>query len=379
MPFTRPTLTELRNQAASDIATGVPGADALLRFSNLMVLGFVLASTANGHYGYLDWIAKQAVPFTATGEFLEGWAGLKGVTRLAAAAASGSVTLTGTVGSVISSGSLFVRGDGVEFKSTSSQTISGGGTAVIPVVAVVPAAASNTDAGSILTLGVSIGGVQSNGTVTTAIKGGVDVETDDNLRSRMLEQYAAPPQGGDQTDYIEWARTVPGVTRAWSTPLGMGAGTVVVYTMFDVAESGHNGFPQGADGAATNETRAAPATGDQLAVANYIFNVRPATALVYSVAPVANTVNFTINGIAGASSDTKAAIVAAIKGVFLRQGGPAGAYDGARVQQGTVLLSYIEAAVAAISGTTGFIITSPAGNITGTTGQIPILGTITYT
>jgi hypothetical protein len=39
VPFVRPTIAQLRNPAAQDLNTGLPGADALLRFSNLRVLG----------------------------------------------------------------------------------------------------------------------------------------------------------------------------------------------------------------------------------------------------------------------------------------------------------------------------------------------------
>lgn len=55
--------------------------------------------------------------------------------------------------------------------------------------------------------------------------------------------YPAPPQGGSADDYDAWVRTVPGVTRVWLNPLGAGPGTVVLYTMFDLAEAAHGGFP----------------------------------------------------------------------------------------------------------------------------------------
>ncbi|EON10601.1 baseplate J family protein, partial [Pandoraea sp. SD6-2] len=68
MPYQRPTLTELQQQVASDIASNVQGADPLLRFANLKITGRVQAGLAHLHYGYIDYIAKQAVPWTATGE-----------------------------------------------------------------------------------------------------------------------------------------------------------------------------------------------------------------------------------------------------------------------------------------------------------------------
>jgi uncharacterized phage protein gp47/JayE len=374
MPFTRPTLSELRTQVAQDIASGLPGADALLRFSNLKIAGDAQAGLAHLHYGYLDWIAKQAVPYTSTGEFLEAWAGLKGVTRKPAAQASGTVTFTGTNGTVIPAGTLIVRGDGVQYKSTADATVSSG-SAVVSALANADAtgqtgAFGNCDAGTVMNLGTAIAGVQSGGSVTTAFTGGADLESDDSLRSRMLNAYQNVPQGGAASDYVTWALDVAGVTRAWCNPNGFGAGTVVVYTMFDQAESAHAGFPQGTNGVAASETRDTSATGDQLSVANAIFPKQPVTALVYSVAPLPSAVNFTISGISGVSAATKTLIQTAIEGVFFLNASPKGS---------TIALSLIESAIAAIAGTSGFIITSPAGNISTSIGSLPTVGTITYT
>jgi hypothetical protein len=98
MPFERPTLAELRARRKADVAAAVPGADPLLPVSNLGILADILAEGFNGQYGYLDWIARQAVPFTATDEAFEGWAALKGVTRKPATKATGVGHLDGTSG-----------------------------------------------------------------------------------------------------------------------------------------------------------------------------------------------------------------------------------------------------------------------------------------
>ncbi len=78
---------------------------------------------------------------------------------------------------------------------------------------------------------------------------------------------------------------MPGCTRAWIVPGGMGAGTVSVYPMFD--DNAFSGFPQGSNGCASEEARGPTATGDQLAVAEYIWPRQPIPALVYVIAPVA--------------------------------------------------------------------------------------------
>lgn len=385
MPFDRPTLSELRQSVAADIATAVPGADALLRFSNLGVLGDILAAGLNGEYGYLDWIALQSVPFTATDVYLEGWAALKGVTRNPPVAWTGTATFPGANGSDFPAGTPMQRGDTIAYVTTADATVSGG-VVTAPIVAVVAGAAANNLAGVVLTLSAPVPGVQSNGAVASSVTPGVDLESDASLRARMLAIYAAPPQGGDQADYVNWALDVPGVTRAWCVPLGGGAGTVYVYFMMDVVEAAFGGFPQGTDGVATAESRDTAATGDQLAVANAIYPLRPVTALVYAKAPGQNTVTFTINGISGASAATKAAINAAIDSVFHTFGSPGNAAGSGA----TVDLSYIESAIAAIPATAGFVITVDAcnhgtispgtdGNINSNAGYLPVRGTVTYT
>lgn len=386
MPYPRPTLSDLKAQVAQDIASGLPGADPLLRFSNLNIIAKIQANLANGHYGYLDWISLQTNPFTATDEFLEAWAALKNVFREPATQATGSVTFSGTNGTVISAGQSLVRGDGVTYTVTAGGTVTGG-TVTVPAQADadpsgLTGAFGNCDAGTVLTLGTTIAGINSSGAAATPFTGGADLETDTSLRSRMLAAYQSSPKIGTAIDYINWAREVPGVTRAWVIRNGAGSGTVVVYTMLDSVESAHGGFPQGTDGVATGEWRDVAATGDQLLVANHIFALQPVTALVFSVAPIAHPHNFTISGLAGSSTGTRNAIAAAITEVFLREGAPGGAIKSDGTQGGTVLLEDINAAIAAVPLTSGFVITvidgGAPGNIVEPTGNLPTLGTVTY-
>lgn len=378
MPFSRQSLSDLTTQTAQDISSSVQGADPLLRFANLGIIGKVLARLVNLLYGYVDWIAQQAVPFTATEEFLEGWAGLKGVTRKAAVAAKGQATFSGTNGTLVPAGTSIVRGDGIEYTTDADATVASG-SVVVSMTAVVPAAAGTLTVGQAVALGSAIAGVQSSGSVTASTTAGADVETDDSLRSRMLKQYAAPPQGGDRADYVSWALAVPGVTRAWVNPNGQGPGTVVVYFMMDSAESAHGGFPQGSNGVAAQETRDTAATGDQLTVANAVFTEQPVTALAYACAPTNNAVNFTLSGTSGWSSTTKTAVQTAISNVFLELGSPGGVYvPSGGVPAGQIDLSDITAAIDAVAGTEGYVLASPTSNITSSTGALPTLGTITF-
>lgn len=369
MPFDRPTLSELRRQTAEDIITSAPVGGALLRRSVLGTLGDVQAGLAHLHYGYLDWIAKQAIPYTASDEFLEAWAGLVGVNRKAATAAQGTVVFSGVNGTDIPIDTEINRGDDAVFKVTTGGTVASG-TVTVTVTASVAGSDGNADVGTTMTLSNAISGIESSGSVATAIDGGADVESDDSFRARMLLRYQSPPQGGALADYIEWTLAVPGVTRAWCYPLGMGAGSVVIYFMMDEVQSAFDGFPQGTAGGATGESRSTPAVGDMLTVANALFPLRPVTALVYVAAPTPNTINFTIS-LAGASTALKAEIETAITNAFKREGSPlAGTY---------VTLDKIEEAIIAVPGSDGFVITAPTTNIAMVLGQVPVVGTITWT
>ena len=374
MPFSRPTLQTLQTQAAQDVAAGLPGSDPLLRFSNLGIMANVQAGLAYLMYGYLDWIAQQAVPITATGEFLEAWAAIKAKYRLAATNASGSVTFTGTNGVSIPSGTTLVRGDGQTYVTTASATIASGSATVpatgVPDPAGLVGAVQNTPLGSLMNLGTSIAGVNSSGIVSAAFTGGSDLESDTALRARMLLAYQNPSHGGDLADYESWAFDVAGVTRVWVLPSGFGPGTVVVYPMLDVAEAGNAGFPVGTNGVATGETRATAATGDQLAIANHILTLQPVTALVYVVAPVANVINITISGISSASSATQAAVTSALAQVIAAQATALGS---------TITLLSLSGAIASVPGTSGATLVAPASSVISPVGSLPTIGTVTFT
>ncbi|URF02784.1 baseplate J/gp47 family protein [Cupriavidus campinensis] len=319
-------------------------------------------------YGYLDWIARQSVPFTAEDENLEAWGALKGVYRKDATAADGFATFSGSAGEIPAGWGL-VRSDGVKYTVSATASIGVGGAAQVEATANDTGAAGNCAIGTQMSLASPINGVQSNGTVSSPFTGGADVEDNDAYRERVLEAYQESPAGGDESDYTRWAKEVAGVTRAWVARNGFGAGTVVVYVMLDLANAESSGFPIGTDGVATSETRSATkATGDQLRVANAIYPLQPVTALVYAVSAIRDNINFTISGLIGASAATKQAIAAAISDVFFRNSAPGG----------TVNLSDVESAIGAVPGTAGFVITSPTGNIASAAGHLPVLGAVTY-
>jgi uncharacterized phage protein gp47/JayE len=372
MPFARPSLTALRNQSIQDITTsGVPGLTGLLRNAVLRVLAWVMSGLAYSLYGYGDWIARMGVPFTAQDEYLFAWAALIGVYPEQATASSGPASFTGnppTSGPppLLPSGSPLLRQDGTPFVTTADAVVDSGGNLTVPITATVLGAFTNCAPGTPITISPPVAGINAAG-VTGLCDGGADQETNDALRTRMLLKYRNPPQGGANSDYIEWALEVPGCTRAWAVGSGYGAGTVVVYTMWDIVEAAFGGFPQGTDGVAADETRDAPATGDQLLVANYIFPLQPVTALVYSVAPLPYPIDVTLVGLEPNTVDIQDGIVAALNDLFLVIGEVGG----------VIWPSDINEAILATPGIAHFTLSAPAAAIQAPAGNLPILGTFT--
>lgn len=379
MPYPTKTLSQLRTQIAQDIQAQLPGTDPLLRFSNLQILGAALAGLIRELYGYLGYISLQAVPFTATQEFLEAWAALKGVFRIPANSASGVVSFVGSPdGTLLPIDSVITRGDGKQFVTTANASVSGGVVAA-PVTAIadpsgLTGAWGNTDIGQLMTLAQAVAGISSSGTVTTQFTGGADLEKDEPLRTRMLLAFQSQEHGGDEADYIQWMLAVPGVTRAWCVPNCQGAGTVGLFTMFDVSEASHGGFPQGTNGVATREIRDTPATGDQLAVADAVFPLRPVTALVYSFAPANLPQPFTLTGTTGWTPTTKTAVETALDAAFVTEGKISDQVGSST----TILLSDLNAAISAVPGTSGYTLTVPSANITVPFATLATRGAMTY-
>jgi uncharacterized phage protein gp47/JayE len=351
MPFDRPTLQQLIDRAEADFDSRLPGGDARLRNSNLNVLARTNAGAAHGLHGHLAWLSDQLMVDTAEAEYLARYAAIWGLSRLAATYASGNVTVTGANGSIIPAGVLLKRADGVEYETSAEATITGG-SATVPVVARVAAAAGNTAAGISLSFISPVAGVNAQGvTAAGGLANGTDEEIDDALRERLLDRIRRPPHGGAEFDYEKWAREASSaVTRAWVFPGELGLGTVTVRFMMD--DTYDDGVPEPAD---------------VTLVQSFIDARRPVTAAVTVVAPVAVPLNLSIN-LTPNSSAVKAAIEAELRDLLRREAEPGG----------TILKSHLEEAISIAAGEADHVMTVPNANVTHTTGQIAVLGAITW-
>lgn len=186
----------------SPIATEIT--KAYIEFDNIINIAFV----ENSYDEYLD---------MKVNEF--------GVYRKEGVKATGIVKLTGVDGTVIPSGTIAITSDGLRF-------ILSGGTIVNGVANIV---ATSEDIGkvynilsrSITKLEIDIFGVD---TVTNenAFAGGINRETDEELKVRFFINVQNPVTSGNKYHYEQWALEVDGIGNAKVIPLWDGPGTVKV-------------------------------------------------------------------------------------------------------------------------------------------------------
>jgi uncharacterized phage protein gp47/JayE len=245
-------------------------------------------------YIELDRAIKLGFAQTTYGLYLDMRAAEHGVTRKAATKATGQVIITGAIGTVVPTGSLFATGAGVQFATTAEVTVGAGGTVGANVEAVVAGASGNVPAGAITAIPVAIPGVTAV-TNEAMTMGGTDTESDAALMGRLLEKARLPATSGNSAHYLQWAKEVAGVGDAKVLPLWNGAGTVKVVII---------------------DSNKQPASADIVQdVADYIETVRPigATVTVESAAGLNIAVTATITLEVGAVlADVQAAFEAAL-------------------------------------------------------------------
>lgn len=360
MPWTTPTLEDVRKQSRDNIAAKLR-TDALVPNSVARVLSDANAGLAYLTLLYLDWLSKQFLPDTAEAEWLDRHGNIWIGGRKAATFAAGVVNFTGINGTVVPAGTQLISGAGAQYETVAQITI---GTAATPadVTAVTAGADGNADAGVTLSLVNAIAGVDAQA-VVVSMAGGIDAEGDESLRDRVLFRIQKPPMGGDADDYVRWARDFPGVTRAWSSPNEQGVGTMTVRVMMDGLRASNNGLPN-AD--------------DLAAIKSYIDALRPvAVKDFFVVAPVLEPVNFSISGLYPDTAATRAAIAASVNAMMAAKAAPAHSVNGVAQPAQTIYAVWVSDAILNAAGVEHFDLTM-TDHVMPNPGNMAVLGTITY-
>lgn len=362
MPWTRPTLIELRDRIEADVRAGLD-VTTLLRRSFLKVLSKALAGAIHLQHGFLQYISRQLFVDTAEVNFLERHGAIWGVLRRSATFAEFEIDITGTNGTVIPTNTTYQGPTGLEYTTDAEVTIAAG-TATVKVVAAESGASYNLETGDTVSLLSPIAGAQSDATVSTIVIDAEDTESDEAYRARLLDFIRQPPSGGAANDYVQWALTIAGVTRAWVLPQNTGPGTVGVAIVED------NEDPISASPAKITE------------VADYIETVRPVTADVTVFTPTLAPMDLTIE-LRPNTAEVQANVEAELEDLILRDSQVEGSYlSPSENNTGEILLSRINEAISIAQGEQDHNITlingvAPA-DVTPGSNELITLGTITW-
>ncbi len=342
-------------QAGSPVPLSATDLD--LSRSNVRALSFTRGMSLHGAYRYLrDFIAPQAVPIKAVGDFLDGWLVTYQMPRKPAVAAVLAATGTGVNGTVLAASTLMQSGDGRQYATTAAATVASG-VLTVQVAALVEGAAGNLASALPLTLVSPVSGIDSAFVAGAATTTGTDLESDADAVYRLQQRLSAVPMGGCPADYARWALAVPGITRAWGVRNPGGPTTAGVIIMADVG--GVSTLPSGAQ---------------RTAVEDYIRDPRrgpPDELFVIVPTPVA--INFTIH-LAPDTAAIRAGVVAALADLFFREAAPGQ----------PIPMSHATEAISSVVGEFNHTISAPAITSGGfftvaSYNQLLTLGTVTFT
>jgi hypothetical protein len=172
------------------------------------------------------------MPDTASGEFLDRWGAIRGVTRKAATPSrkSSALRVFGTVGATVATGDALTHdATGLQFQVNEDETIPAAGYVDVDVVAVDVGRQTQLSAGETLRFDDPPTNVNEEAVLQLDIdEDGDDAESDASYRTRILDRFANPPLGGAQNDYVQWALEVTGIASAYAYPGRAGRNSVDV-------------------------------------------------------------------------------------------------------------------------------------------------------
>lgn len=177
-------------------------------------------------YQSLDAIIPIAYVDETSGEYIDKRCAEFGIKRKDGTKASTVLTISGTDGTIIQSGKVFLTPDGLEFITNKDVTITDG-VALVTAIAAEVGESYNVKLGTITSQFVNQSGITSviNNAAAT---GGTNPETDEALVTRLYEYLQKPSTSGNANHYKQWALAVDGVGSAKVTSLWDGPGTVRV-------------------------------------------------------------------------------------------------------------------------------------------------------
>ena len=301
-----------------------------------------------------DWVLDQSFPQTAQGQYLDYHAQMRGLSRIPAAKAVGtlrfSVGMASTADLTVAAGTVCMTADETRFQTTADAVLQAGAlTADAPAEALEAGARGNAASGTITILTACPGGI-TGCTNPAPFAGGADQEGDESLRQRILESYQRLPNGANAAWYEQTAMSHEGVAAARAVGRARGTGTVDVYI---AAEAGLPGA------ALLQEVQADLQERREIAV--------DVKALAPEVAELDVSVVLAVEE--GADFPTvKAGVETALSSFF-----------SGRLLGRAVLLAELGRLIYDVEGVANYRLLSPTADLAADSGVLPALGELTVT
>ncbi len=429
------TASEIDQRAKVDVKRELPDSNPFLKNS---FIGSLITANSNrifDVYFALSQAQLESLPNTAV-ITLEFWAAIWGITRIPATVAGHQIAMGGTATGIIPLNTFYVSSDGNIYVSTAAGTIVTQSLAISSITRVgnvatlttvndhllgsnilitvtgaveteynvsavqctitgvdtleyavsgtpsTPATGTillgfdsvlvpiqSTDFGSdqtlladaVLTLQSPITNVDDENNISfNGIVDGTDQESNESLRDRLLERIQNPIAHFNSAELISVAKSIAGVTRVFVEEITPDVGQVTVYFMRD------------------NDLTTTIPNASEVAVVKAVLDaIRPAntdTADLIVAAPTPITTNFDFSAISPDTATMKTAITNSLTQFFAERTEP-----GINV----VEEAYNAAIFNTVDTVTGeeldsFSLTTPSGDITVSSGEIVILGAVTF-
>lgn len=204
------------------------------QFYQIVTGGFVMEQARM--YDEASTRMAAGFPLYAWGDYLDYHAATFNLLRKSAVAASGTVTFNAPNGTVIPAGIKVAPAQTDPSVATPSFSVTTGGTVVslntIDLAVSADLAGSDGNVAAAAITQILPPGVSGVTSITNAavLSGGTDIESDSDLRDRILLAFSG--QGpGNIGDYTQWALAYPGVGRVTVQPIWAGPSTVRVVVM----------------------------------------------------------------------------------------------------------------------------------------------------
>lgn len=198
---------------------------------------YAAAAQVQSLYHQAQWLLNQSFPQTASGEYLDRHAQLRGIRRGIATCATGTLRfgLSTAISSdlTVGAGTVCMTGTGIRFATTDGVVLKAGQLyADAPAVALEPGKQGNTAAGTVTIMAAMPVGIRAC-TNPDAFSGGDDEEDDEALRKRLLDSYLRLPNGANAAYYEQTALSRTGVAAAVAVRHPRGVGSVDLYVATD--------------------------------------------------------------------------------------------------------------------------------------------------